>query len=457
MFSRYMFSLIGLLAAVSSLQIRKDVVEIENDVVVSVEGSVIYDSARNFVESLPFAPLPSQDSTKGILYSIDSDFNCIPTTRSNEYFSDKYIRIALIQSTSCSIKNQVQQAALDGSRGAIVYSENSTTPELKSFYSAQLDGFGVKIPVYIADSTVGTFLKRQLNEIKLENNFKSADQKKKGIFISLIPNPKKSNWYIVLISIVSAVLFACLMYILYSRLRSRKNSYDSLTDPNHTSSDPRKRNFSNSSVSKKLQVRRLTSRDIEKNTNRSSSLTSYLLSSDNINNSSRTFEYKHNNGLKGHTTCSMCLDDFIQNSKIRKLPCGHKFHTECIDPWLMKQSALCPICRYDTRRHLKNSVYSKFDNISLDQDKTQVSQKKTMGSVFKTAYNSAKNKISPEKSHCSRSKVPERNQSLERIHQANNSNSIRFSKPSLSPPFSETDIDASHINIFSSSSVNLKK
>ena len=30
---------------------------------------------------------------------------------------------------------------------------------------------------------------------------------------------------------------------------------------------------------------------------------------------------------------------------IKKLRCGHYFHCECIDPWLLKNKAVCPVCR----------------------------------------------------------------------------------------------------------------
>lgn len=41
--------------------------------------------------------------------------------------------------------------------------------------------------------------------------------------------------------------------------------------------------------------------------------------------------------------CSVCTDDFIRGQDIRVLPCGHKFHPECIDPWLLNVSGTCPL------------------------------------------------------------------------------------------------------------------
>lgn len=46
------------------------------------------------------------------------------------------------------------------------------------------------------------------------------------------------------------------------------------------------------------------------------------------------------------TTCSICLDDFMNDeTTVRELPCNHIFHPECIDPFLLNNSSLCPLCK----------------------------------------------------------------------------------------------------------------
>ncbi|KAI8976059.1 hypothetical protein BDB01DRAFT_804349 [Pilobolus umbonatus] len=45
--------------------------------------------------------------------------------------------------------------------------------------------------------------------------------------------------------------------------------------------------------------------------------------------------------------CVICLDDFAMGEQIRRLPCGHEYHCECIDPWLTVKSTCCPLCKYD--------------------------------------------------------------------------------------------------------------
>jgi hypothetical protein len=49
--------------------------------------------------------------------------------------------------------------------------------------------------------------------------------------------------------------------------------------------------------------------------------------------------------------CSICLEGYEESSVIRKLKCSHLFHKDCIDPWLLKESYKCPVCRNDTLPH----------------------------------------------------------------------------------------------------------
>lgn len=44
-----------------------------------------------------------------------------------------------------------------------------------------------------------------------------------------------------------------------------------------------------------------------------------------------------------HLGCSICTEDFKVGEDVRVLPCDHKFHPPCIDPWLINVSGTCPL------------------------------------------------------------------------------------------------------------------
>jgi hypothetical protein len=62
---------------------------------------------------------------------------------------------------------------------------------------------------------------------------------------------------------------------------------------------------------------------------------------------SRTLSYKYDKEKNViEEKCTICLCEYEQYDSVRRLPCIHLFHIECVDKWLI-QSKRCPICRID--------------------------------------------------------------------------------------------------------------
>lgn len=48
-------------------------------------------------------------------------------------------------------------------------------------------------------------------------------------------------------------------------------------------------------------------------------------------------------------SCSICCEDYTSGEVLRRLPCKHKFHLECIDRWFLSSTdysrpVACPMC-----------------------------------------------------------------------------------------------------------------
>jgi len=61
------------------------------------------------------------------------------------------------------------------------------------------------------------------------------------------------------------------------------------------------------------------------------------------------------------STCTICLCDFQVGTRIRMLPCGHRFHIFCIDGWL-SQSGTCPVCKHEIRDETSDGMKLDLDD-----------------------------------------------------------------------------------------------
>uniref|UniRef100_A0A8C6ZAW0 E3 ubiquitin-protein ligase ZNRF3 n=1 Tax=Nothoprocta perdicaria TaxID=30464 RepID=A0A8C6ZAW0_NOTPE len=53
--------------------------------------------------------------------------------------------------------------------------------------------------------------------------------------------------------------------------------------------------------------------------------------------------------------CAICLEKYIDGEELRVIPCTHRFHKKCVDPWLL-QHHTCPHCRHNIIEQKKGSA-----------------------------------------------------------------------------------------------------
>lgn len=60
---------------------------------------------------------------------------------------------------------------------------------------------------------------------------------------------------------------------------------------------------------------------------------------------------KYSNDDK-YSNCDICLDEFKIDEIVKRTPCDHMYHSECLKKWICDKSSNCPSCRYDIKKYL---------------------------------------------------------------------------------------------------------
>ena len=56
-------------------------------------------------------------------------------------------------------------------------------------------------------------------------------------------------------------------------------------------------------------------------------------------------EFKARSRIHTKSSCSICISPFKARQNLKKLPCSHTFHSQCLDRWLSEYNKFCPLCK----------------------------------------------------------------------------------------------------------------
>ncbi|KAL9547143.1 hypothetical protein PS6_007283 [Mucor atramentarius] len=242
-------------------------------------------------------------------------------------------------------------AERDGAVAAIVFNNNT-------FSNRQSMGVmpkSVRIPAYYVNYDTGIAMMHDLENV-------AKSQQREGdtllmIRVDLLPNSKPAldHWQFALIivgamlvtSIISITALQCHMWRMAREQRQEENETLTLAEQQQLTADenywrniigqpprlmpqprPTKQRLHQSLVD--LLPTRIY-RDKETATDEK------LCSSRNASSSSLDTAYEPSN-------CVICLEPFEHGDVLRRLPCNHEYHRDCVDVWLTKKCGSCPLC-----------------------------------------------------------------------------------------------------------------
>ncbi|KAF1799395.1 hypothetical protein FB192DRAFT_1459873 [Mucor lusitanicus] len=86
-----------------------------------------------------------------------------------------------------------------------------------------------------------------------------------------------------------------------------------------------------------------------------------LCSSKSASSSSLDTAYEPSN-------CVICLEPFENGDTLRRLPCNHEYHRDCVDVWLTKKCGSCPLCLHYIEIPTVPEEAHAQDQYAADQD-----------------------------------------------------------------------------------------
>jgi len=95
-----------------------------------------------------------------------------------------------------------------------------------------------------------------------------------------------------------------------------------------------------------------------------------------------------NRNLEITNECAICLAEVLPNDPITSLPCGHRFHSECIMRSMQSGIATCPLCR----SIIPNNDYAHLANPTMTYEEALLARNRALEErrLATQAYNNAR-------------------------------------------------------------------
>ncbi|XP_068646102.1 receptor homology region, transmembrane domain- and RING domain-containing protein 2-like [Aristolochia californica] len=239
--------------------------------------------------------------TCGTLYVADPLKACSPI-RNNSRFGKGVTeaRFVLVERGECSFDEKVRNAQNSGFGAVLVYDDRNE----KSLTSMMGNPEGIKVSAVFVSKSAGEILKK----------FVESEEGESQVCLAT----KETIQTMLTMSLISLIVIASILALfLFARnLRARRR----LRIRHHSST------ISNQMV-----------KDLP------------------------CFKFNPSSPFSNHTieTCTICLEDYKNGDILRVLPCQHEFHALCVDPWLTKWGAFCPLCKHDLQAGKLNQRVSE--------------------------------------------------------------------------------------------------
>ncbi|CEP16643.1 hypothetical protein [Parasitella parasitica] len=257
-----------------------------------------------------------------------------------------------LQSTNCYLADKIMNAERDGAVAAIVF-DNGT--------SVNQEAMGVmpktiRIPTYFVNQDTGISM---IND--LENAAKAQQQEgatRLMLRVDLQPpsKPPLDHWQFALIiigamlvtSMISISVLQCHMWRIARERRQEENETLTLAEQQQLTADE---NYWRNIIG---QPPRLTPQPQSTKQRLDQTLVDLLPTriykdKENLDGKEKANWSKNGSVVSLETayepsSCVICLDPFENGDVLRRLPCNHEYHRDCVDVWLTKKCGSCPLC-----------------------------------------------------------------------------------------------------------------